>query len=85
MPVRGRLSPCPSCGGRGLLTFERGPGVEPCTVCLGAGRVYSDPDLRGVFAALLEEKGVLLEADMRLLLLGLDAIDRRVAALEDGI
>jgi hypothetical protein len=80
--VRGSLSPCPFCEGRGLLTFERGPEVEPCTECNGTGRLYTDPTLRGLFAELLRQKGVFLDADMRLLLLGLDALDERLAAVE---
>jgi hypothetical protein len=82
MPVRGSLSPCPFCDGQGLLTFERGPEVEPCTECKGTGRVYGDPMFRGLFAELLRQKGVFLDADMRLLLLGLDALDQRLEALE---
>ena len=81
--ARGRLSPCSSCGGQGLLTFETGPAVEPCTDCRGTGRVYSDSTLRGLFAEMLRQKGVLLDPDMRLLLVGLDALDERVQALED--
>jgi hypothetical protein len=83
MPVRGSLSPCPFCDGQGLLTFERGPEVEPCTECKGTGRVYSDPAYKGLFAELLRQKGLFLAADMRLLLLGLDALDERLGALED--
>ena len=81
--ARGSLSPCSSCGGQGLLTFESGPEVEPCTDCQGTGRVYSDRTLKGLFAELLKQKGVLLDPDMRLLLIGLDALDRRVQGLED--
>jgi len=76
------LSPCPFCDGQGLVTFERGPAVEPCRECLGAGRIYADPSFKGVFAALLSEKGVFLDRDMRLLLTALDALDRRVGELE---
>jgi hypothetical protein len=83
MPVRGSLSPCPLCDGQGLLTFERGPEVEPCTECNGTGRVYSDRTYKGLFAELLKQKGIFLDADMRLLLLGLDALDERLRALED--
>jgi len=32
---------------------------------------------------MLRQKGVLLDPDMRLLLVGLDALDERVQALED--
>jgi len=77
----GALRPCPFCQGEGLVTFESGPAVEPCRECRGAGRLYSDPDFRGVFEALLREKGVFLDREMRLLLLALDALDARVADL----
>jgi hypothetical protein len=78
----GRLSPCPFCDGQGLLTFESGPAVEPCKECSGAGQLFSDGDYRGLFAALLREKGVFLDKDVRLMLLGLAALERRVQALE---
>jgi hypothetical protein len=81
--MRGRLGPCPSCDGQGLLAFDRGPGVEPCTECNGTGRVYSDPTYRGLFAELLRQRGSSLDPDTRLILLGLDALDRRLRALED--
>ena len=84
-PVRGSLSPCPFCDGQGLLTFERGPEVEPCTDCNGTGRVYSDEAYRGLFAELLRQKGVFLDPEMRLLLLGLDALDTRLRVLEDDV
>jgi hypothetical protein len=82
MTSSGRLSPCPFCDGQGLLTFERGPAVEPCKECSGSGRTFSDADYRGLFAELLRDNGVFLDKDMRLLLLGLDALDRRLHALE---
>ena len=77
------LGSCPFCGGQGLQTYETGPAVEPCSECRGTGRTYDDPRFRGVFRALLNEKGVLLDRDMRLLLLALDALDERVGVLED--
>lgn len=83
MPGTGFLSPCPICGGQGLLTFERGPSVEPCGDCAGTGRIYSDAGYRGLFTALLRERGVFLDADMRLLLVGLAALDRRLQVIED--
>jgi hypothetical protein len=58
--------------------------VEPCRECNGSGRTYDDPTYRGLFSELLREKGVLLDADIRLLLLGLEALDTRVADLEDA-
>jgi hypothetical protein len=83
MALGGGLSPCPFCEGRGLATFDRGPEVEPCSECKGTGRLYSDESFKGIFAALLKEKGVFLDADMRLLLLSLDALDQRLVTLED--
>ncbi len=77
-------SPCPFCDGRGLLRFESGPEVEPCTECRGTGRLYGDPEFRGLFDALVREKGIFLDADMRLLLVGLAALERRVAAIESA-
>lgn len=82
--MQGSLSPCPFCDGQGLITFAGGPAVEPCTECGGVGQIFSDPTYRGVFAALLRQKGVLLDADMRLLLLALAEIDRRLQRLEDA-
>ena len=84
MGLPGRLSPCPFCNGQGLVAFDRGPEVEPCSECKGIGRLYSDASFRGIFAELLREKGVFLDADMRLLLLGLDAVDRRLSTIEDS-
>ena len=81
----GRLSACPSCAGKGLLTFESGPAVEPCRECNGSGRIYDDPAYRGLFTELLREEGVLLDEDMRLLLLGLEALDVRLSKLEDAL
>ena len=78
----GRLLPCGECGGEGLLRFERGPAVEPCRACSGTGWTYTGDGYRGMFAALIEEKGVLLDRDVRLLLVGLDALERRVRELE---
>lgn len=82
--MRGGLDACPFCEGRGVLTFERGPGVEPCTECAGTGRTYSEPEYRGLFEAIMRDRGVLLDPDMRLLLLGLDALDKRLTALEEA-
>ncbi len=73
------------CDGRGLVTFDRGPAVEPCTQCAGTGRIFSDRDYRGLFSALLRESGVFLDADMRLLLVGLEALDRRLQVVEDAV
>jgi hypothetical protein len=67
------------------LTFEHGPAVEPCRECGGAGRIYSDPGLRGLFSELLRDKGVFLDRDMRLLLLGLESLDRRIQAVESEL
>ena len=72
------------CQGKGLLTFERGPAVEPCRECRGAGRTYNDSTYRGLFSELLREKGIFLDSDVRLMLLGLEALDMRIAALEDA-
>lgn len=83
--MRGGLGDCPFCEGRGVLAFETGPEVEPCRECSGTGRTYSDPRYRGLFEAILREKGVLLDPDMRLLLLGLAALDERVAMLEEAV
>ena len=79
----GRLAPCPECGGEGLIRFETGPAVEPCRACSGTGRTYTYPDMRGVFAALIREKGSFLDKDVRLLLVGLDALEARVRRLEE--
>jgi hypothetical protein len=46
--------------------------------------VFSDPQYRGVFAALINEGGVFLEPQGRLLLEALNALDARVAELERG-
>jgi hypothetical protein len=78
----GRLLPCAECGSEGLLQFERGPAVEPCRACSGTGRTYTGERYRGVFAAMIDEKGTFLDRDIRLLLVGLDALDRRVSELE---
>jgi hypothetical protein len=78
----GRLLPCAACSGEGLLQFERGPGVEPCRACSGTGRTYTGERYRGVFAAMIREKGAFLDRDVRLLLVGLDALERRVRELE---
>ncbi len=67
------------------MTFDRGPAVEPCTRCAGTGRSFSDPEYRGLFTSLLRESGVFLEADMRLLLVGLEALDRRLQVVEETI
>jgi hypothetical protein len=72
---------CPICGGSGLATFEgAGPSVEPCTSCRGTGRLIDD--LATAFTELLREKGVMLDRDMRLLLLALEALESRVRRLE---
>ena len=81
--THGRLTPCPECGGEGLLRFDTGPAVEPCRACSGTGRSYTRPDLHGVFAALIREKGSFLDKDVRLLLVGLDALEERVRRLEE--
>ncbi len=78
----GGLSPCPFRDGRGIVTFERAPEVEPCTECRGSGRLYTDAEYRGVFDALLHEKGIFADRDLRLLLLGLSALERRLSELE---
>ena len=80
----GRLSACPFCEGKGLLTFESGPAVEPCRECRGSGRIYDDPGYRGLFSEMLRE-GVLLDADIRLLLIGLEALEARIGNVEDAI
>lgn len=80
----GGLGVCPFCEGKGVLAFDRGPEVEPCGECGGTGRTYGEPRYRGLFEAIIRDRGVLLDPDMRLLLLGLDALDRRVAALENA-
>jgi hypothetical protein len=67
------------------MTYESGPSVEPCRECNGAGRLPSDPGFRGTFGALLREKGVFLDRDMRLLLLALDKLDERLAAVEQRL
>lgn len=81
----GGLGICPFCHGRGVAAFERGPEVEPCAECAGTGRTYGEPGYRGLFDAIMRDRGVLLDPDMRLLLIGLDALDRRLAALEDAL
>lgn len=79
----GGLGVCPFCEGIGVVAFERGPEVEPCSDCRGTGRTYGEPEYRGLFEAIMRDRGVLLDPDMRLLLLGLDALDKRLAALEN--
>lgn len=72
---------CPICSGSGLATFEGGgPSVEQCTSCKGTGRTIDD--LGSAFRVLLREKGVMLDRDMRLLLLALEALEGRVSELE---
>ena len=44
--------------------------------------MFSDPQYRGVFAAMIGEGGALLDPQWRLLLEALDALDNRVRALE---
>jgi hypothetical protein len=77
-----QLGTCPQCQGAGAVGFETGPAAEPCTGCKGTGRTYSEQDWRGVFRAMIDEKGVLLDPEWRLLLEGLAALESRVAALE---
>ncbi|HEY7381788.1 MAG TPA: hypothetical protein VH572_11290 [Gaiella sp.] len=76
----GVLPECPFCGGAGAVAFETGPAVEPCSECRGTGRLVAR--WHGVFAALLHEKGVLLDTEMRLLLVALDELEQRVDALD---
>ena len=78
----GHLWMCPICEGQGTVVFESGPAAEPCTSCDGTGQCYSDPELRGLFEAMIEDRGVMLDPAMRLLLNGLAALDARVASLE---
>ena len=74
------LTPCPFCDGKGAQAFETGPPVELCSQCGGTGRLVRD--WRGMFAALAADKGVFLDADMRLLLAALADLEERVVALE---
>ena len=68
-----------------MITFERGPSVEACPRCRGAGRVYGDPSFRGVFAAMIAERGIFLDPDLRLLLEALNALDERVCRVESEL
>ena len=74
------LPSCPFCNGAGAQTFETGPPVELCSHCDGTGRLVGE--WNGIFAALLDEKGVFLESDMRLLLAALARLEARVDAIE---
>ena len=71
---------CPFCKGTGAETFDTGPAVEICTQCRGTGRLLGSR--RRVFASLLEEKGVFLDAEMRLLLVALADLEERIDGLE---
>jgi hypothetical protein len=77
-----RLGICPQCQGAGAIGFETGPAAEPCTGCQGTGRTYPEPQWRGLFREMINEKGVLLDPEWRLLLEGLVALEERVATLE---
>jgi hypothetical protein len=46
--------------------------------------VFSDPQYRGVFAAMISEGGVFVDPQWRLLLEALNALDTRVGELERG-
>jgi hypothetical protein len=74
------LPHCPFCRGAGVVAFDAGPVVELCAECRGTGRVVTR--WRGVFAGLVQEKGVLLDTEMRLLLVALDELEKRVDLLE---
>jgi hypothetical protein len=63
-----------------VVTFDTGPAVELCSECRGTGRVVTR--WHGVFAGLVKEKGVLLDSEMRLLLVALDELEQRVDALQ---
>jgi hypothetical protein len=82
--VRPSLAVCTECGGKGAIGFDRGPAAEPCTRCRGTGRMFSDPEYRGVFAAMISEGGVFVDPQWRLLLEALNALDKRVWELERG-
>jgi len=74
------LPECPFCKGTGAETFETGPAVEICSQCRGTGRLLGSR--RKVFASLLDEKGVFLDVEMRLLLVALAELEERLDAIE---
>lgn len=80
---------CANCSGVGHLGFDRGPAVEYCPECNGAGLTSSDPELRGVFAALLTGRVDLtaapLGADRQLLLRGLARLEERIERIEAAL
>lgn len=80
---------CVNCGGLGRLGFERGPATEYCPDCNGAGLTWSDPQLRGVFAALLagcvDLATAPLGADRQLMLGALARLEQRVERIEAAL
>jgi hypothetical protein len=80
---------CPNCNGVGHLGFDRGPAVEYCPECTGAGLTSSDPELRGVFAALLAGRVDLtaapMGADRQLMLRGLARLEERIERIEAAL
>jgi hypothetical protein len=53
-----------------------------CRQCDGAGLLYPNPELRGVFEALLQEVGPFGDPKWRLVMNGLVELEKRVDVLE---
>lgn len=80
---------CANCNGNGRLGFDRGPATEYCPECSGAGLSSSDPEMRGIFGALLagriELASAPLGADRQLMLRGLTELEKRIERLERAL
>jgi hypothetical protein len=72
-----RVYVCEECGGSGAIGFDRGPAVERCTRCRGAGVVFYEPSTA---ARDLRDAVLRTSVDERFLELGPDWVIRALAS-----
>jgi hypothetical protein len=84
-----RVFVCEECGGAGAHGYARGPAVERCPRCRGAGVRFADPqtaarDLRELLASTTSPELVELGegAAVRALAAALALVEERLAAVE---
>jgi hypothetical protein len=77
-----RVYVCEECRGTGAVGFDRGPAVERCTACKGAGVLFHEP---GTAARDLRDMVLRTSVDERFLELGSDWVIRALASTVAGL
>lgn len=87
----GDVLSCEECGGSGVQSYARGPAIETCPRCAGAGLRFTEPsraarDLRELLSARGRAAEVLAQAGegaaLRAQTVVLAAIEERIEAIE---